>query len=60
LDREGDFLLVSNNAHYAPYPCDPAEIREVWRAIGWFSTDWPHTSAEIASTLAAIKQKISG
>ncbi len=60
LDREGDFMLVSNNAQFAPYPYDPSQIREAWRAIGWFSTDWPQTSAEIASTLAALKSRIKG
>ncbi len=60
MDREGDFLFVSNNPTFDPYPYDPREIREAWRAIGWFSTDWPHTSAEIASTLAALKQSING
>ena len=60
LDREGDFLLVSNNPAYAPYTYPPENIREAWRAIGWFSTDWPQTSAEIASTLAQIKESIRG
>lgn len=60
LDREGDFLLVSNNPAYAPYAYPPENIREAWRAIGWFSTDWPQTSAEIASTLAQIKESIRG
>ncbi len=60
LDREGDFLLVSNNPAFDSYAYPPEEIREAWRAIGWFSTDWPQTSAEIASTLAALKKSISG
>lgn len=60
LDREGDFLFVSNNPTFDPYSYAPTEIREAWRAIGWFSTDWPRTSAEIASTLAALKASISG
>jgi len=60
LDREGDFMLVSNNPAFDSYPYPPEGIREAWRAIGWFSTDWPRTSAEIASTLAAIKQSIRG
>lgn len=60
LDREGDFLFISNNPAYEPYPYSPAGIREAWRAIGWFSTDWPQTSAEIASTLDAIKAHIRG
>ena len=60
LDREGDFLLVSNNPAFDSYAYPPEEIREAWRAIGWFSTDWPQTSAEIASTLAALKKSIRG
>lgn len=60
MDREGDFLFVSNNPAFDPYAYDPREIQEAWRAIGWFSTDWPRTSAEIASTLAALKQSITG
>jgi transcriptional regulator with XRE-family HTH domain len=59
LDREGDFLCVSNNPAFTPYTLSPEEIREAWRAIGWFSTDWPQTSADIASTLAAIKEQIN-
>jgi len=59
LDREGDFLLVSNNPAFAPYAIAADQVREAWRAIGWFSTDWPNTSAEIASTLDVIKAHIS-
>lgn len=41
LDVQGDFQLVSNNPHFAPYTLAPEDIREAWRAVGWFSTDWP-------------------
>lgn len=60
LDQEGDFLLVSNNAAFSPYPYAPEDIREAWRAIGWFSTLWPQTSVDVARALAEIKAGISG
>ncbi len=48
MDIEGDLWMVSNNPSYAPYALDPAHIREIWRAIGWFSTDWPGGTATAA------------
>ena len=42
---EGDLWMVSNNPRFAPYSVRPENVREVWRAIGWFSTDWPGGSA---------------
>ena len=45
LESQGNFLLVSNNPQFDPYPYAPVDIREAWKAIGWFSTDWPETSS---------------
>lgn len=45
MDLEGDLWMVSNNPGYASYSIEPGQIQEVWRAIGWFSTDWPGGSA---------------
>jgi phage repressor protein C with HTH and peptisase S24 domain len=41
LDEEGDLLLTSNNPLFAPFSLDPENVKEAWRAIGWFSTVWP-------------------
>ena len=45
MDLEGDLWMVSNNPGFASYSIDPGEVKEVWRAIGWFSTDWPGGAA---------------
>lgn len=45
MDLEGDLWMVSNNPGFASYSIHPREVKEVWRAIGWFSTDWPGGAA---------------
>lgn len=52
MDLEGDLWMVSNNPGFAPYSVDPASVREAWRAIGWFSTDWPGGTAAAGRTTA--------
>lgn len=36
-DKRNHFLLVSDNTHYAPYPLPFTEVREVWKALGYYS-----------------------
>lgn len=48
LDEEGDLLLTSNNPLFAPFSLDPENVKEAWRAIGWFSSVWP--SGPVASS----------
>ena len=52
MDVQGDLWMVSNNPGFAPYSVDPASVREAWRAIGWFSTDWPGGTAAAGRTTA--------
>ena len=52
MDVQGDLWMVSNNPGFAPYSVDPASVREAWRAIGWFSTDWPGGTAAAGRTAA--------
>ena len=35
LESQGNFLLVSNNPQFDPYPYAPVDIREAWKAIGF-------------------------
>lgn len=36
-DKRNHFLLVSDNTRYAPYPLPFSEVREVWKALAFYS-----------------------
>jgi transcriptional regulator with XRE-family HTH domain len=36
-DRRNHFLLVSDNTRYAPYPLPHTEVRQVWKAVGYYA-----------------------
>lgn len=56
MDLQGDLQLVSNNPMFAPFSLMPNEVQEAWRAVGWFSTDWPTGSpAKAASDKVSTK-----
>lgn len=48
-DREGKFLLVSDNRQYQPYAVDAADILEVWAAKGFFSNQFPEGETSASS-----------
>lgn len=39
--EEGHLQLISTHPAFSPFTYPVENIREAWRAIGWFSTDWP-------------------
>jgi transcriptional regulator with XRE-family HTH domain len=41
LDEDGKLLLVSDNRLYEPYTINGADVSEVWRAHGFFTTKFP-------------------
>ncbi|HYC84959.1 MAG TPA: LexA family transcriptional regulator [Chryseosolibacter sp.] len=51
LDEDGKLLLVSDNRLYEPYTINAAEVSEVWRAHGFFSTRFPEVDAVPQSSL---------
>lgn len=63
LDTEHkDFLLISDNPDYPPYPVDPNAVVEIWRARGYLAFDWPTPAfsgmERIQGTLDSLRAEI--
>ena len=63
LDTEHkDFLLISDNPDYPPYPVAPSAIVEVWRARGYLAFNWPTPAfsgmERIQGTLDSLRAEI--
>jgi transcriptional regulator with XRE-family HTH domain len=43
-ENQGLLQLISTNSTFSPFTYPIENIREAWKAIGWFSTDWPEAA----------------
>lgn len=62
LDTHGDYLLISDNPDYEPYPVEPRDVVEMWRARAYLAFDWPTPAfagmERIQSTLDHVREEL--
>ena len=58
MDEGGELMMISNNPLYEPYPLAPSKVVEVWRAIGYFSTEWPEAGGAVQHAINALRDEV--
>jgi transcriptional regulator with XRE-family HTH domain len=58
MDEGGELMMISNNPLYEPYPLAPGKVVEVWRAIGYFSTEWPEAGGAVQHAINALRDEV--
>lgn len=58
MDEGGELMLISNNPLYEPYPLSPNKVMEAWRAIGYFSTEWPEAGGAVQHAINALRDEV--